>query len=103
MVVANDSMAASQKIDIIGQQLAPITLPDGSVVPNPGVATSQDLAPIAAMQMNIVAWGNSNNTEFTSGAGTIQYFSSTPMTAVWGAPTDLAAPNTITGETSNCT
>jgi hypothetical protein len=99
VVVGNSSTAASQPINIIGQQLL------GS---NAGVATSQDLAPVAAMQLSIVAWGTPNGqaspeTLFTSGAGTIEYFSTTPMTVLNGPPTDVAVPGTITGETSNCT
>jgi hypothetical protein len=97
VVVANGSKAASQTINIIGQPLA-----------GGGVATSKDLAPIVAMQMNIVAWGTpsgqaSPTTTFTKGGGTIQYFSSTPMTVLSGPPSDAAAPNVITAETSNCT
>jgi hypothetical protein len=97
VVVANGSSAQSQTINLIGQPLA-----------GGGPITAKDLAPIAAMQMNIVAWGTpagqpSPTTIFTKGAGTIQYFSTTPMTVVSGPPSDVAAPNTITGENSNCT
>jgi hypothetical protein len=97
VVVGNGSNAASQQINIIGQRLT-----------KSGFATSKDLAPIAAMQMNIVAWGTpagqpSPTTIFTKGKGTIQYFSNTPMTVLSGPPTDVAAPGTITGENSNCT
>jgi hypothetical protein len=97
VVVGNSSNAALQTINIIGQSLAA-----------GGAATTKDLAPIAAMQMNIVAWGTpagqpSPKTIFTRGGGTIQYFSSTPMTVVAGPPSDVAAPSAVTGETSNCT
>jgi hypothetical protein len=97
VVVANGSKATSQTINIIGQKLA-----------RGGAATSKDLAQIAAMQMNIVAWGTlagqpSPKTIFTKGAGTIQYFSSTPMTVLNGPPMDIAVPNFGTAETSNCT
>lgn len=108
VIAANGSKAASEPIKIIGQQLGPIQLPNGNVVANPGVVTSQNLAPIAAMQMNIVAYGTPNGqpsptTTFTKGKGTIQYYSSTPMTVLNGPPTDVAAPGTDTGENSNCT
>ena len=98
VVAANGSNAASQQINIIGSQLA------GA---NAGVATSKVLAPIVALQMNVVAWGTpagqpSPTTKFTSGAGTIEYFSSTPLSVLSTVPTDVAAPSTITGETSNC-
>jgi ricin-type beta-trefoil lectin protein len=97
VVVGNASNAASQEIRLIGQQLAG----------NLGAITSTDLAPIAALQMNIVAWGTpsgqpSPTTNFTSGKGTIQYFSTTPMTVINGPPADVAVPNIITGEKSNC-
>jgi hypothetical protein len=98
VVVGNSSTAQSQEIKLIGQQLAG----------NLGVVTAKDLAPIVAMQMNIVAWGTptgqpSPTTNFTSGKGTIQYYSSTKMTVINGPPTDIAVPNIITGEKSNST
>jgi hypothetical protein len=97
VVVGKGSNAASQEIKLIGQQLAG----------NLGAITSKDLAPIAALQMNIVAWGTpsgqqSPTTKFISGKGTIQYFSRTTMTVLNGPPTDVAVPGTITGEKSNC-
>jgi hypothetical protein len=97
VVVGNASSAQLQTINLLGQPLAA-----------GGPITTKDLAPIAALQMNIVAWGTpagqpSPTTTFTKGAGTIQYFSNTPMTVVSGPPSDVAAPNTITGENSNCT
>jgi ricin-type beta-trefoil lectin protein len=98
VVVGKGNDAKLQTINLIGQQLAN----------NLGPITSQDLAPIVAMQMNIVAYGTpqgqpSPTTTFTKGAGTIEYFSVTPMTVLNGPPTDAASPNTITGESSNCT
>jgi hypothetical protein len=108
VVVGDASSAASQPLTIIGKPLlGPVTLPNGTVVTNPGSATSQDLAPIAAMQLNIVAYGTpsgqpSPTTAFTSGKGTIEYFSTTPMTVVTALPTD-AAPGPGTAENSNAT
>lgn len=49
-----------------------------------------------------MAWANSEVTVLTSGAGTIGYSSSTPMTALSGEPSD-AESNYITAETANST
>jgi hypothetical protein len=83
----------SQLIDIVGQ---PLTTPSG------GVATYKDLAPIVAMQLVLVGWAGRADTIFSSGAGTIRYYSSTPMTVLSAKPTDTET-DTVTGETSNST
>jgi hypothetical protein len=98
VAVGNGSTALNQVIDIIGQPLANST----------GVVTSRNLAPIVAMQMNIVAYGTppgqpSPTTVFTKGAGTIEYSSSTPMTVISGLPSDADPTVPGTGEASNCT
>jgi hypothetical protein len=80
----------SQQINIIGQPLAA-----------GGTITESDLAPIVALQLNLVGWGNYANTVFSSGAGTITYSSTTPMTALSGPPPDAEATNIITGEQAN--
>jgi hypothetical protein len=51
--------------------------------------------------LNLVGWGNYANTVFSSGAGTITYSSTTPMTALSGPPPDAEATNIITGEQAN--
>jgi hypothetical protein len=96
VVVSDATQTARQDIKIIGSPLI-----------SGGKATSNDLAPIAALQMNIVAWGTITgqpfgNTVFTSGAGTIEYFSSTPMTVLNGPLADVDALFG-TGETSTMT
>jgi Ricin-type beta-trefoil lectin domain-like len=80
----------SQRINIIGQPLAA-----------GGTIAESDLAPIVALQLNLVGWGNYANTVFSSGAGTITYSSTTPMTALSGPPPDAEATNIITGEQAN--
>jgi len=79
----------SQTISLIGQPLAA-----------GGKISEADLAPIVAYQLNLVAWANSEVAALSSGAGTITYASSTPMTAISGRPPD-AESNYITAETAN--
>ena len=87
----NGASLGSQTISLIGQPLAA-----------GGTITEADLAPIVAFQLNLVAWANSEVTALTSGAGTIGYSSSTPMTALNSEPTD-AESGYITAETANST
>jgi hypothetical protein len=82
---------AEQMIEIIGKQLT-----------GGGNATDKDLAPIVAMQLVLVGWALRADTTFSSGAGTIRYASSTPMTVISGPPSD-AEIGEFTGETSNST
>ncbi len=84
------SKLGSQQINIIGQPLAA-----------GGTIAESDLAPIIALQLNLVGWGNYANTVFSGGAGTITYSSTTPMTALPGPPSDAEATNIITGEQAN--
>ncbi|HEV3436513.1 MAG TPA: VCBS repeat-containing protein [Gemmata sp.] len=79
----------AQTISLIGQPLAA-----------GGPITEADLAPIVAFQINLVAWANSEVTALTSGAGSITYSSSTPMTAQANEPSD-AESKYITAETAN--
>lgn len=81
----------SQTISLIGQPLAA----GGSV-------TESDLAPIVALQLDFVAWANSEVAKLTSGAGIVSYSSSTLMSAVNGAPSDDES-DYITAETANST
>jgi hypothetical protein len=87
---AAGSNLGSQQITIIGQPLAA-----------GGTIGESDLAPIVALQLNLVGWANYANTVFSSGAGTITYSSTTPMTALSGPPSDAEATNIITGEQAN--
>lgn len=87
----NGANLGSQTISLIGQPLAA-----------GGTITEADLAPIIAFQLDLVAWANSEVTVLTSGAGTIGYSSSTPMTAQSSEPTD-AESDYITAETANST
>jgi len=65
--------------------------------------TSAELAPIVALELNLVGPGNLQTTRFRSGAGTITYSSSTTLTAQNAIPLCAAlgknAPTT--GESSN--
>jgi hypothetical protein len=45
-----------------------------------GPVTAADLAPIVAFQLNFVDWANGGTTKLSSGAGSITYTASTPMT-----------------------
>ena len=72
---------------------------DGVSPPQP--VTSADIAPIIAFQLNIVGPDNGLNSYFSSGAGTITYTASTPLTAVTQQPACTAAQGTITEETAN--
>ena len=87
----NGTSLGSQTISLIGQPLAA-----------GGTISEADLAPIISFQLNLVAWANSEVTALTSGAGTISYSSSTPMTAQNGEPSD-AESGYITAETANST
>jgi hypothetical protein len=81
----------SQTISLLGQ---PLTAG--------GTITEADLAPIVAIQVDIVGWASAAATAFTSGLGTISYHSSTPMTARYWEPTDAGSTH-VSAETANST
>ena len=87
----NGVILGSQTIPLIGQPLAA----DGTI-------TEAALAPIIALQTNLVAWANSEVTALTSGVGIITYSSSTAMTAINSAPAGDES-DYITAETANST
>jgi hypothetical protein len=62
----------------------------------------QTMAPILAFQMNLVGTGNGAHTDLTSGAGTITYEATTPLTPEGKPPVPPAETHTVfTEETSN--
>jgi virginiamycin B lyase len=79
------------------QPIVPFTLPSGAPV------TAADLAPIVAFELNIVGPGNGHCAEFTTGAGTITYSATTPLTPLNQIPPCAALGDNAetTGETSN--
>jgi hypothetical protein len=87
----NGVILGSQTIPLIGQPLAA-----------GGTITEAALAPIIALQTNLVAWANSEVTALTSGVGIITYSSSTAMTAINSAPAGDES-DYITAETANST
>jgi hypothetical protein len=68
--------------------------------PGGGVITSDELAPIVAMELNIVGHLDTSDTHFTSGAGTINYTAAQKLTVSPGVP-DFIQYKGYTGETSN--
>ena len=64
-------------------------------------ATSANLAPIRAFQMNIVGDYGSARATLTSGAGTMTYSASSPLTAVNAGPSYIDDPNVYTAESAN--
>ncbi len=82
------TLLGTQTITIIGQPLAA-----------GGTATAADLAPLVAMQMDVVGWASFASTVFSSGAGTITYKAKTLMTATGSVPSD--AEGFPTGETGS--
>jgi hypothetical protein len=68
----------TQQITMIGQPLA-----------GGGTITAADLAPIIAYQLDLVGWANKVKTVFSSGAGTITYSATTPMTVQSTVPPDV--------------
>ena len=79
----------SQQISLIGQPLAA-----------GGTISEGDLAPIVAFQLDLVGWAARAVSALSSGAGTITYSSSTPMTAQNAGVPD-AESGYITAETAN--
>jgi hypothetical protein len=65
----------------------------------PGV-TAVDLSPIIAFQFNIVSFLNSTSTVLSSGAGTITYTATSPLTVLNSEPA-CAESGFITAETAN--
>ena len=62
----------------------------------------QTMSPILAFQMNMVGAGNGAHTDLTSGAGTITYEATTPLTPEGKPPVPPAETHTVfTEETSN--
>lgn len=62
----------------------------------------QTMSPILALQMNMVGSGNGAHTDLTSGAGTITYEATTPLTAEGKPPVRPADGHTVyTEESSN--
>jgi hypothetical protein len=61
--------------------------------------TAENLAPVAAFQLNLVGPGDLEITQFSSGSGTITYEASIPLTAVSAIPS--CAVSIGTGEKSN--
>ena len=59
------------------------------------------VAPIYALQMNIVGLNNGAHAELGAGAGSITYQAAGALTPLAKEPPDLAARNTFTAETSN--
>ena len=59
------------------------------------------VAPIYALQMNIVGLNNGARAQLGSGAGSITYQAAGTLTPLTKEPPDLAARNTFTAETSN--
>jgi len=67
-----------------------------------GAITSGELAPIIAMELNIVGHLDGSDTHFTSGAGTINYVAAQKLTVSAGVP-DFTQFKGYTAETSNMT
>jgi Ricin-type beta-trefoil lectin domain-like len=88
-VVSAGKTLGVQTISLLGQSLAA-----------GGTITESDLAPIVAYQLNLVGWANKFKSSLSSGAGYINYLSTTPVTALNGRPAD-AESTYITAETSN--
>jgi hypothetical protein len=64
-------------------------------------ATTADLAPIVAFELNLVGPIDSLQSYLTSGAGTITYTASNALTALSSLPSGTDAANIITAETTN--
>ncbi len=79
----------STTIAIMGNNMAQTNTP----------AALANLAPIAAMQLNIGGWENATRAALTGGAGTITYVATDPLSAVWGLPSYVHDAGT--GESSN--
>ena len=79
----------------------PIVLTMGKLSSKAQITTA-DLAPIVAFQLNLVGPGDGQHTYFTSGAGTIVYTASVPLTPLSSMPSCVAV-GTTTGEGSNST
>jgi hypothetical protein len=78
-----------QTISLIG-----ISLTGGSK------ATTANVAPIVAFELNLVGPGDSKHAHFTSGAGTIVYNAASRLAPLTSMPS-CVANNSTTGETSN--
>jgi hypothetical protein len=62
--------------------------------------TPQELAPITALELNLVGPANSESAVLSSGAGTVTYAASTPLTVLRGEPA-CTETGTVTAETAN--
>ncbi len=87
------NMCANQTIALLSLNLYNTT--------PPAPVTSAALAPIVAFQLNLVGPDNCSGTFLSSGAGTITYTASSPLTALSQQPAGCAAPGTFTSETAN--
>jgi hypothetical protein len=63
-------------------------------------ATAKQMVPIVSFELDVVGPGGGSNINFSSGAGTITYKSSTPLTAMSHIPA-CAGSTATTAETSN--
>lgn len=64
-------------------------------------ATSTDLAPIVAFELDIVGPADGESTVLSSGVGYIVYSSPSPLTVLNAQPSCTEAPSVITEETAN--
>jgi len=81
----------SVTITIIGNNLASTNAP----------ATLANLAPIAALQLNIGGWENNTMATLTGGAGKITYVAGVGLTAVWARPSYINDVDKGTAENAN--
>jgi hypothetical protein len=65
------------------------------------IAPTADIAPIIAFEVDLVGPDNRQTTVLSSGAGTITYSASNPLTVASELPPDVEAPNVITAEQAN--
>jgi len=74
---------------------------DGSVTLAAEGASSADLAPITAFQLNLVGPDCLETAALSSGAGTITYTASSPLTVLSNIPTQCTEWTLLTGEQAN--
>jgi hypothetical protein len=65
------------------------------------IAPAADIAPIIAVELNLVGPDNGQSAVLSSGAGTITYSASEPLIVSDSLPANVETPNVITAETAN--